>query len=265
MDFAISRDGKSWSASRCFSRLTADRRFCSSLRMHFAVSRRGSTMYSWKSPFLAADRRFRSSSLMDFAISGKRIDDAERFSGFADVQVSFFCAGFRQFHFRRECTSPFLTFRRSDDTFRRMDDSVRVYLWYFAVSRLDDSDPVYLCTSPFLATDRRVSNGSRRLSLRIDDPDRVYSWTSPFLASGSMIPNGFHDSLFFRISFFALVVFQLRGASPFLATDRRVTRGSRRLSLRIDDPDRVYSWGSPFLASGSMIPNDFHDSPFFRF
>ena len=30
-----------------------------------------------------------------------------------------------------------------DHTFRRMDDSVRVYLWYFAVSRLDDSDPDY--------------------------------------------------------------------------------------------------------------------------
>ena len=33
------RDGKSWSES-VFFRLTADRRFCSSLRMHFAVSRR---------------------------------------------------------------------------------------------------------------------------------------------------------------------------------------------------------------------------------
>ena len=43
------------------------------------------------------------------------------------------------------------------------------------------------------------------------------------------------------------------------------TNALRRFSLRIDDSDRVYSWTSPFLASGSTIPNGFHDSLFSGF
>ena len=74
-------DGKSWTASRCFQThrgstilfefTNALRRFSSwidDVLMEVAVSRCGSTS----------------------AISGQRIDDAERFSVFADFQVSFF-------------------------------------------------------------------------------------------------------------------------------------------------------------------------------
>ena len=121
-----------------------------------------------------------------------------------------------------------------------------------------------LMTSPFLVTDPNFSWKSPL----IDDSDRVDSWTSLFLASGSMIPNGFHDSPFFRFSFFAhfggwTIPFEFtNGTSPFRNSTipMQFTYAPRRFSPRIDEllmEVAVYR-------CGSTIPIEFtHGLPHF--